>query len=242
MYNFHLVRHKLEEMSSQYDVIGPIPSVKYGREYFAIHHDTDIIIADVELYDGLCFDALMYAPADVPVIFMSHTQEHAFRAFEFYSLSFLLKPVSDGMLAEAMRKARRLIAAKEHPLAEAETSLSGGRQTRYRERFVVKAFNGERTISLSTIQFIVSEQKSTYLVLLDGTSCPIDLSLETVARQLDPAKFMRVNRKYIVPIEQVCGMERLVNGKELLRLKVAPSPEIIVSRTRKAQVRKWLDW
>ncbi len=62
-----------------------------------------------------------------------------------------------------------------------------------------------------------------------------------MSQQLDPAKFMRVNRKYIVPIEQVCGMERLVNGKELLKLKTVPSPEIIVSRTRKAQVRKWLD-
>lgn len=242
MYNFHLIRRKLEEMNPQYDVIGPIPSVELGREYLSLHHDTDVIIADVELNDGLCFDALTYAPADVPIVFMSHTQEHAFAAFDFHSLSYLLKPVSDGLLAEAMSKARMLMAAKEWQLQEVRVSAGGVRQTRYRERFVVKAFNGERTISLSNIQFIVSEQKSTYLVLLDGTSFPIDLSLEAVAQQLNPAKFMRVNRKYIVPIEQVCGMERLVNGKELLKLKTIPSPEIIVSRTRKAQVRKWLDW
>lgn len=241
IYNFHLIRHKLEEMDSRYDVIGPITTVEQGREYLSLHHDTDVIIADVELSDGLCFDALHYAPSNVPIVFMSHTEEHAFAAFDFYSLSYLLKPVGDGMLAEAMRKVRQLIVAVENPVSDGMAVRGIGKSAKYRERFVVKAFNGERAISLSTIQYIVSEQKSTYLVLLDGTSCPIDLSLEAVAQQLDPAKFMRVNRKYIVPIEQVCGMERLVNGKELLKLKTVPSPEIIVSRTRKAQVRKWLD-
>lgn len=241
IYTFHQLRHMLEDMSPEYDVIGPIPSVEQGREYLSLHHDTDIIIADVELNDGLVFDALTYAPADVPVIFTAATGDNALRAFGFYSLSYLLKPVSDGYLADAMRKAAILIAARKQPAAEKARMLRRTRQNLYRERFVVKSFNGERMISLSTIQYIVSEHKSTYLVLLDGTSCPVDMPLSTLEEQLDPEKFMRVNRKYIVPVELVSGMERLVNGKELLKLKSDRSPEIIISRTRKAQVRKWLD-
>ena len=241
IYNFHLLRHTLEEMNPEYDVIGPIPSVEQGREYLSLHHDTSIIIADVELNDGLCFDALTYAPADVPIIFTATSGSHALRAFDFTSLSYLVKPIGDGCLAEAMRKAHLLIAARERSLKEEEGRIKKMQHNGYRERFVVKSFNGERTISLSTIQYIVSEHKSTYLVLLDGTSCPIDMSLEVVAGQLDPMKFMRVNRKYIVPAELVSGMERLVNGKELLKLKTKQSPEIIISRTRKVQVRKWLD-
>ena len=193
IYNFHLLRHTLEEINPEYDVIGPIPSVEQGREYLSLHHDIS------------------------------------------------LKPIGDGCLAEAMRKAHLLIAARERSLKEEEGRIKKMQHNGYRERFVVKSFNGERTISLSTIQYIVSEHKSTYLVLLDGTSCPIDMSLEVVAGQLDPMKFMRVNRKYIVPAELVSGMERLVNGKELLKLKTKQSPEIIISRTRKVQVRKWLD-
>ena len=238
IYNFHLLRHTLEEMNPEYDVIGPIPSVEQGREYLSLHHDISIIIADVELNDGLCFDALTYAPADVPIIFTATSGSHALRAFDFTSL---VKPIGDGCLAEAMRKAHLLIAARERSLKEEEGRIKKMQHNGYRERFVVKSFNGERTISLSTIQYIVSEHKSTYLVLLDGTSCPIDMSLEVVAGQLDPMKFMRVNRKYIVPAELVSGMERLVNGKELLKLKTKQSPEIIISRTRKVQVRKWLD-
>lgn len=241
IYNYHQLRHMLEEMGMGYDIVGPITSVEAGREYLSLHHDTDIIIADIQLSDGLCFDALVYASADIPVIFVTSSAEHAFQAFGFYSLSYLLKPVSEGSLAVAMRKAHRLIAARERPAVMDGTHLEPSRQTVYRERFVVKSFKGERIVSLSTIQYIVSERKSTYLVLLDGTSCPVDMSLDAVSMQLDPLKFMKVNRKYVVPIEQVSGMERLVNGKELLRLKGSQSPEIIVSRTRKAQVRKWIN-
>lgn len=241
IYHFHQLRHRLEEMCADYDVIGPIPSVEQGREYLSLHKDIDIIIADTLLHDGPCFKALKYAPADIPVIFTATTGEQAIDAFAFNSLSYLIKPISDDALAEAMQKARLLLAARALTATGERRDTRRQRHNKYRERFVVRAFNGERMISLSTIKYIVSEHKSTYLVLLDGTSCPIDLSLEAVADQLDPQKFMRVNRKYIVPAELVSGMERLVNGKELLRLKGNSSPEIIISRTRKAQVRKWLD-
>lgn len=241
IYNFHQLRHLLEEMGAQFDVIGPITSVEQGREYLSLHHDIDIIVADTQLSDGLCFDALTYAPSNTPIVFISSTGEHALKAFEFYSLSYLVRPFDDITFTEAMNKARHLLDYKPMEKTEKGKKEPQGARWRYRERFVVKAFNGERIVLISTIQYIVSEHKSTYLVLLDGTSCPVDMSLDALSRQLDPNIFMRVNRKYIIPIEQVGGMEHLVNGKALLKLKTVPSPEIIVSRTRKALVRKWLD-
>lgn len=241
IYNFHQLRHQLEDMGEEYDVIGPITSVEQGRDYLSLHKDIDIIIADTELSDGLCFDALTYAPYNIPVVFLSTTGEHALRAFDFCSLSYLVRPFDDTTFAEAVRRARQLIALKQFYSKEECREKMGGAHQKYRQRFVVKSFNGERIILLSTIQYIMSEHKSTYLVLLDGTSCPVDFSLEALEAELDPEIFMRVNRKYIVPIEQVAGMERLTNGKELLKLRTNPSPEIIVSRTRKTLVRKWLD-
>ncbi len=241
IYMFHQLRHLLEEMGAEYDVVGPITSVEQGRDYLSLHHDMDIIVAETQLSDGLVFDALKYAPADTPIVFISSTEEYAYEAFSFFSLSYLVRPYDDVTLIEAVQKACRLLALRNLPGKNKGRAEVHNARWRYRERFVVKAFNGERIILLSTVQYIVSEHKTTYLVLLDGTSCPIDMSLDALSRQLDPNFFMRVNRKYIVPIEQVGGMEHLVNGKALLRLKTTAGPEIVVSRTRKAVVRKWLD-
>lgn len=56
-------------MNKDYNVIGPITTVEEGRLYLSTHDDTDLIIADIRLNDGLSFDALSYAPDYVPIIF-----------------------------------------------------------------------------------------------------------------------------------------------------------------------------
>jgi DNA-binding LytR/AlgR family response regulator len=61
-----------------------------------------------------------------------------------------------------------------------------------------------------------------------------------MASQLEEERFKKVNRKYIVPIEQVLGTERRENGKLRILLKGKNFPNIIVSRTRKREVCEWL--
>jgi DNA-binding LytR/AlgR family response regulator len=105
---------------------------------------------------------------------------------------------------------------------------------------MVKTAKGEKMIHVSGIRYFVSEQKNTYLKLLDNTSYPINISLEELALQLDPQKFRRVNRKFIVPLEQVTATERLSNGKEKLILNGDNPPEIIISRMRRKEVEEWI--
>jgi len=229
IYNFHLLRHMLEEMGENYCVIGPVASVKYAIDYLQMHKDIDIIIADIQLNDGLSFDALKYAPENVPVIFTTAYDQHALKAFEYNSLSYLLKPIDEDELREALRKAKRLGEGAANALKV------------YRKRFIVKTGLGERVILLDSVRYILSENKTTYIKLLDGSSYPIDISLETVATQLDPRQFMRVNRKYIVPLINVSGTLTLMGGKEQLLLKGNDYPEIIVSRDRKNKVNSWLE-
>jgi DNA-binding LytR/AlgR family response regulator len=105
---------------------------------------------------------------------------------------------------------------------------------------MVKTVKGEKMIPVSGIRYFVSEQKNTYQKLLDNTSYPINTPLEKLSTQLDPQRFMRVNRKFIVPLEQVTATERLSNGKEKLILKGDNPPEIIISRMRRNEVEEWI--
>ena len=105
LFNFRLLQHMLHELNEDYIAIGPISTVEEGRLYLSTHNDTDLIIADIQLNDGLSFDALRNAPDDVPIIFTTAYEEHALKAFEFNSLSYLLKPIDEKQLAEAIRRA-----------------------------------------------------------------------------------------------------------------------------------------
>ncbi len=242
IYNYHLLAHMLEELEPGCEVVGPITTVEHGREYLALHSNADIIIADVQLSDGLSFDALKNVPENIPIIFTTAYEEYALRAFEYNSLSYLLKPIGEEELSIALKKAKRLMAPAEDNSRRIDKELLRKliNEEVYRERFIVKTRKGERVVSVSNIRYIVSENKTTYIRLLDGTSFPIDISLDRMSDQLNPKSFMKVNRKYIVPIEQVESMETITNGKELLHLKGAAAPDIIISRDRKAEVKAWI--
>ena len=237
MHQYNVLRHMLEDLMPSALLIGPIPTVSEARHFFLSESEADIIIADIQLNDGLSFDALSCAPDNIPIIFTTAHEEYALKAFEYNSLSYLLKPIDEEMLRTALQKAQRLLPANTIKASRTPTRL---KKEKFRERFMVKTVKGEKMIPVSGIRYFVSEQKNTYLKLLDNTSYPINIPLEKLATQLDPQRFMRVNRKFIVPLEQVTATERLSNGKEKLILKGDNPPEIIISRMRRNEVGEWI--
>ncbi|MBO4482845.1 MAG: response regulator transcription factor [Prevotella sp.] len=237
MHQYNVLRHMLEDLMPSALLIGPIPTVSEARHFFLSESEADIIIADIQLNDGLSFDALSCAPDNTPIIFTTAHEEYALKAFEYNSLSYLLKPIDAEMLRTALQKAQRLLPAN---TVKASRTPTRPKKEKFRERFMVKTVKGEKMIPVSGIRYFVSEQKNTYLKLLDNTSYPINIPLEKLATQLDPQRFMRVNRKFIVPLEQVTATERLSNGKEKLILKGDNPPEIIISRMRRNEVGEWI--
>ena len=235
IHNFRLLSHMLQELVPDAMLIGPAYSIQQTRRYLENVHDIDLIIADIQLSDGLSFDALRYAPDDIPIIFTTAYDEHALRAFEFNSLSYLLKPIDEDELAKALRKVRRLRVPQGNAYDSLLPNLLSHADT-YRERFVVKTPRGEKVIPLFNVRYIVSEQKTTYIKLHDGTSYSIDISLEKLATQLDPSRFIKVNRKYIVPLNQIAEILTLPNGKARLILEGDNVPEIKISRDQKKRI------
>ena len=196
-----------------------------------------MIIADIQLNDGLSFHALSHAPSDIPIIFTTAYDTYALKAFEYNSLSYLLKPVDEDELFVAIKKAQHRLIRDEH---RNELFDLLAKSMKYRERFFVNTFKGEKIIHTSEIRYIVSEQKNTFIIDHDTTSYPIGKSLTTLEQELDPKRFMRVNRKYIIPIVEVDCLERDINGKEILKLRGEKSPLITISRDGKDRVHQWL--
>lgn len=237
-YNYDLLCEMLVQQLPNCIFYGPITSIKEGKEFFASNKERiDVIIADIQLNDGLSFYALADAPSDVPIIFTTAYDEYALRAFEYNSLSYLLKPIDEEELMKAIKKTQQRLITDEH---RKELFCLISKSMGFRERFFVNTFKGEKVIRLSQIRYFTSENKITYIVLKDGISYEIDKSLNSLENELDPNKFMRVNRKFIVPECEVECMEHGTNGKGILILKGDDAPEIIISREKKDFIYKWL--
>lgn len=238
---YNTLRRELENISRDYDVIGPLTSNEAARDYLTLHHDTDIAIANTTLYDGAVFPSLDALQPDTPVIFIADTPEHAYQAFRYHSLAYLLTPFAHDDLVEALRRTQAL-QRKQHRIHLAPPSQRPQAPApRTRQRFLVKTYNGERVVPITNVRYIFSHQHNTYLRLLDNTTHLIDGTLQQIAATLNPATHLQVNRTHIVPIEQVLALQAAPGGTAQLLLRGTPHTSVHIPRTRKQQVRKWIE-
>ncbi|MBR6287037.1 MAG: LytTR family transcriptional regulator DNA-binding domain-containing protein, partial [Bacteroidaceae bacterium] len=79
------------------------------------------------------------------------------------------------------------------------------------------------------------------LCTVSGDHYPLSLKLEEIESQLDPQRFMRVNRQFIVNAAAVAKLSTFFLGKMRIHMTAAPDEEIIVSKDKATAVKQWLD-
>lgn len=111
-----------------------------------------------------------------------------------------------------------------------------------KERFLVKCGSKFRSVQASHSSLFTSEGGDTYMKTFDGHTYAIDYTLDQLQEQLDPNRFFRVNRSFILNADAVADMIPLSGSKMKVKIKGDPSPEgIIVSRDRLREFKRWLD-
>ena len=110
----------------------------------------------------------------------------------------------------------------------------------YKDHLVVRV--GEKYIPVSTavMAYFLSEDKSNWLVLGDGTRYLVDSTMDALEKDLDPAQFFRISRGCIVSRSAVKSVLRYINGRLKLSLEPESSQDLLVARARVDDFLKWL--
>lgn len=228
----------LNDIDRTFIVEGPLASIKETVEFFQSGKTTDLILADIRLTDGLSFEALKHAQATVPIIFTTAYDEYAVQAFKFNSFDYLLKPLDPDELEAAIDKAVK--AGKNYTDENLQQLFDALQKSkfRYRERFLLPYRDGYKTVRVSDINHIETENKIVHLRLNNGTSEVVNVSMDD---QLNPDYFFRANRQYIINVEHVLFLGNYFGGKLIVRLKGYPKTEIQVSKEKAQRLKKWID-
>lgn len=113
---------------------------------------------------------------------------------------------------------------------------------RYRERFLIPHKADEYLIvPVSDVSHIAIKDGLVRLCTHSGKVHSLGMTLEDAEAQLDPQRFLRVNRQYIVNTAAVEKLSTWFQGKLRVHLKGYPDEEIIVSKDKTAVVKRWLD-
>ncbi|SEW52271.1 LytR/AlgR family response regulator transcription factor [Chitinophaga arvensicola] len=224
------------------EVPAVLDSVKKTITWLAENEAPDIIIMDIRLADGLCFDIFNQADVKSPVIFTTAYDEYAIKAFKYNSLDYLLKPVDQDELEAAVNKYERLNKPASGQQLSIDNLVAQMQPKEYRTRFLVPYRDEYKRIQVGDVAFFYSQLGINYANLFNGETVIIPHTLETLEQQLNPAVFFRANRQYIIHIDAIEKVHNYFNGKLKLEIKNGGDAEIVVSRTKAPLFKTWLDY
>jgi DNA-binding LytR/AlgR family response regulator len=218
-------------------------SVKESVEWFEQNEAPDLILLDIQLSDGLSFEIFDQLEVKSAIIFTTAYDEYALKAFKLNSIDYLLKPIDDEELKTAIEKFTDA-QPKEHSVMvdidQVKKLLINPLDRNYKKRFTIKIGQHLRIVETGSIECFYSEHKATYLYTEDKKNYLLDLTLEQLEEQLDPVKFFRVSRKFIINVDAISDIISYTNSRLQIKLNHFSEQEIIVSREKVKRFKNWL--
>lgn len=239
-----LAADKLEstllEIRPDIQIAGRLKSIGSAVEWLQSNPHPDLIITDIRLLDGLCFEIFNQVKVSKPVIFVTAYDQYAIRAFEVNSIDYLLKPVQKEKLEASLAK---LQTPKDEPTPDYSQVLNfiKSNQVSYKSRFMVRL--GQRIVAIPSekIGYFFSENKLTFIVTLDGRKFPMDQPLDELIDLLDPKRFFRANRQFIVAFDSIAEIHPYFKGRIKIVLQPKSEEEVVISSDRTPEFKKWID-
>lgn len=240
-----LLYSMIKRLRSEWDVFILSGSIEEAVKWFGENSHPDLLFLDIQLSDGNSFDFLSVAHPSSVIIFTTAYDQYAIRAFSVNSIDYLLKPIDEGRLSEALVKYEMLIGSSyKQPDDYFNVILDSllQREKRYRTRFLILGSDKFQPLEVADIAYFYSENKVTFAVTFGGQEHIVDLSLNKLSEQLDPDFFFRANRQILLCIKAISHIEPYFNGKIVVFLKPPYKNQIIVSEEKLSSFKMWLNF
>ena len=196
----------------------------------------ELLLLDIQMpkLDG--FEVLELIERDVAVIFVTAYDEHAIRAFEVHAVDYLLKPFPPERLAQALERARARL-GQPHQAATAELVAAARPPGLPLARVLVREGSKVHVIPVEKLDLV--EARDDYVCLRSGgREYRKQQTLASLAARLDPARFVRVHRSFVVNVERLGRIELYAKDSRIAIL--TDGSRIPLSRAGYARLRELL--
>jgi two-component system LytT family response regulator len=217
-------------------IVATLTGVTETVEWLDGNPAPDLLVLDIQLSDGLSFEILQRKEVSCPVIFATAHDEYLMQAFGANGIDYLLKPIREDRLAEALNKYRRL---EKHFSPARLLDFMHSDKVR-RERMLVRKGINFIPIKIADIAYVYTADKLVFLVTSAGARYMLDRPIGDLEAELDNSRFFRANRAYLVSIDSVVRCRSYGKGRLLIELLPKSNDEVVVSQERSAALRDWL--
>lgn len=207
--------------------------------------ELDAIFLDIQMPELTGFELLQKLNDHPPVIFTTAFDQFALKAFEVYSVDYLLKPVEAERLQNALTKIERLTTERKSDTANLQellASLTTNKPADARPFDKIASRIGGKVLILdiAEIACFVSEDKLTFAQTAAGRRLPVDHTLAELEKKLDARHFLRVHRNSIININFVEEVHGWFSGRVVVSLKGEKKTQVVVARDRVKILKEFL--
>jgi two-component system LytT family response regulator len=201
--------------------------------------EPDLVLLDVQMpkLDG--FEVLDLIERRPAVVFVTAYDEYALKAFEVHAADYVLKPVGRERLAEALAQVRARLAAGGTPVAPSPAALAAAARPpgQFVERLLVKEGTQVHVIPVGRLEWI--EAQDDYAAIRSGGKTFLkNQTLSEIAAGLDPARFVRIHRSWVLNVECLARLELYAKDSRVAILK--DGKQLPVSRAGYARLQELL--
>lgn len=197
----------------------------------------DLLLLDVQMpkLDG--FEVLELVGRETAVVFTTAYDEYALRAFDVHAIDYLLKPFGKDRLHEALERARTRL-AKSAPTPAPGTVAAAARPAgSWLSRVVIRDGSEVHVVPVDRIDYV--EAQDDYIAICTaGTSLLKEQPLGELERQLDPRRFVRIHRSYLLNLDRLVRLETA--GKDSRVAVLRDGRTLPVSRSGYARLQELL--
>jgi two-component system response regulator LytT len=217
------IRDILDKLDKSIQIIGVTENMSSVPAWLKRNSVPDLILVNEEEVADM--RELCNRPAKAVVTFSTNTEAYNFEAFRFNTLKPILRNFS----------------GEENWIKEPDTKVTKVNPSpNYRERFLVKQGQRLHSIHINEIGYFFSEGRFIFFKTLDDQKYITEYRIEKLEAMLNPTRFFRINRSYIVSLNSVKQIHSWFGNRLKLYLDPEAETEILVSRERVRKFKTWL--
>jgi DNA-binding LytR/AlgR family response regulator len=240
----HLQR-LINQVDIKIDILRIIPSVDEAIAWFKNNPLPDLIFLDIQLSDGLSFEIFDHVNITCPIIFTTAYEEYAIKAFKVNGIDYLLKPIGIDDIKYAIDQFR----STKHSIKDNYNQTLRYKvdqvmkllTNNYKSRFIVNVGMHIKSVEVEKINLFYSLEKATFILDNTGKAYDINYSLEQIEKLIDPGQFFRISRKHIVNINAIADIISYSGSRFKLKIVNSKDDDILVSRSKLIEFRRWLE-
>src|SRR5579875_1810506 len=169
-------------------------------------HKPDLLFLDIQMpkLDG--FEVLELIDREIAVVFVTAYDQYAMKAFDAAAVDYLLKPFDAERFRTALQRARRRLPESSQMPAASDLKNAAQQPGQYTQSIVIK--DGTRVHIVPVNQLEYAETQDDYVALHGGGKTYLkQQTISSLEAALDPSRFVRVHRSFLVSLERVAKIE-----------------------------------